>query len=59
MSSKTNTAHRVFQLISLMSETPRQTREQLAVGLGCTVRFIYRYRQVLEEVGYSIFADSS
>jgi len=45
---------RLFKLIRLLKQRPGKTIHQLAQSLGITVRTMYRYLVLLEEVGYEI-----
>lgn len=48
---------RVFKLIRLLSQLPYRTAPQLAKILDTTPRTVYRYIQLLEEIGYAIDKD--
>lgn len=52
-----NRIHRVFQLIKMMKTPPFRTKEQLATSLGCTVRSVYRYMHLLENLGFEVRPD--
>ena len=54
-----NRIHRVFQLIRLLKSRPLRTKEQLAESVGCTVRSIYRYFHLLEDLGFNVRTNSS
>lgn len=54
-----NRIHRVFQLIKLLKSRPLRTKEQLAESVGCTVRSIYRYFHLLEDLGFKVRTNSS
>lgn len=48
---------RVFKLIRQLSQPPYRTAPQLAKLLETTPRTVYRYIQLLEEIGYAIDKD--
>jgi len=52
-----NRIHRIFQLIRLMKVPPFRTKEQLGESVGCTVRSIYRYIHLLEDLGFVVKDD--
>jgi proteasome accessory factor C len=48
---------RVFRLIRQLSQPPYRTAPQLAKLLDTTSRTVYRYLQLLEEIGYALDKD--
>lgn len=48
---------RVFQLIGLLSQKPHKTVSQLAKILETTTRTVYRYINLLDELGYYVDKD--
>lgn len=57
MAYNQNRIYRVFQLIKLMRTPPYRTKEQLAASIGCTLRSIYRYLELLEDLGFELQSD--
>lgn len=50
--------YRVFQLIKELQSGEKKTYQNLSKKLGITVRSVYRYLELLEEVGLKVEKDS-
>jgi proteasome accessory factor C len=54
-----HSVERVFRLIRLMKQIPRRSTEELAACLEVSVRSVYRYLNLIENLGFTLDRDSN
>ena len=54
-----NRIYRVFRLINLLKSTPAKSIKRLSESMEVSERSLYRYMELLVEVGFEIYKDSS